>query len=194
MRVRLPLLLLFIFAPALVHALGLGKLELESGLNEPFEARIELLSPTVEELDSLNVRLADEAAFSRAGIPRLSLLRSLNFVVKESEIGTDYIRIYSNDPVREPFLNFLLEVSWSKGRLYREYTVLLDPPVYASPEKQRRLAPAQTPPASTTGTISREPDNQVVYDPVYKPARTTPAAPVSRPVSYDGGDYGPTVT
>jgi len=196
MKLRLQLFLLLItFAPALVHALGLGKLELESALNEPFEARIELLSPTIEELDSLNVRLADEAAFDRAGIPRLALLRSLNFVVKESDSGSDYIRIYSNEPIREPFLNILLEVSWSKGRLYREYTVLLDPPIYASPEKQKRLAPSATPPVSTTGTITREiEDHQVVYDPVYKPARTIPAPPVSRPVSYDGGDYGPTVT
>lgn len=197
MKLRLQLFLLITFAPALVHALGLGKLELDSALNEPFEARIELLSPTIEELDSLNVRLADEAAFNRAGIPRLALLRSLNFVVKETETGSDYIRIYSNEPIREPFLNFLLEVSWSKGRLYREYTVLLDPPVYASPEKQKRLAPSTTPPASTTGTITQEiDDNQVIYDPVYKPARVVSATPsqVPRPASYDGGDYGPTVT
>ena len=196
MRLRLQLFLLITFAPALVHALGLGKLDLDSALNEPFEARIELLSATIEELDSLNVRLADEAAFNRAGIPRLNILRGLNFVVKESESGADYIRIYSNDPVREPFLNFLLEVSWSKGRLYREYTVLLDPPIYASPEKQKRLTQT-TSVESTTGAIVRDvEDNKVIYAPEYKPGRSVPAAtpPVSRPIAYDGGDYGPTVT
>ena len=196
MRLRLQLFLLITFAPALVHALGLGKLDLDSALNEPFDARIELLSPTIEELDSLNVRLADEAAFSRAGIPRLNILRVLNFVVKETESGADVIRIYSNEPIREPFLNFLLEVSWSNGRLYREYTVLLDPPIYASPEKQKRLAPS-APVESTTGVIVRDiEDNQVVYAPEYKPGRSVPsAAPtVSRPIAYGGGDYGPAVT
>ena len=196
MRLRLQLFLLITFAPALVHALGLGKLDLDSALNEPFDARIELLSPTIEELDSLNVRLADEAAFSRAGIPRLNILRVLNFVVKETESGADVIRIYSNEPIREPFLNFLLEVSWSNGRLYREYTVLLDPPIYASPEKQKRLAPS-APVESTTGAIVRDiEDNQVVYAPEYKPGRSVPsAAPtVFRPIAYGGGDYGPTVT
>ena len=196
MRLRLQLFLLITFAPALVHALGLGKLDLDSALNEPFDARIELLSPTIEELDSLNVRLADEAAFSRAGIPRLNILRVLNFVVKETESGADVIRIYSNEPIREPFLNFLLEVSWSNGRLYREYTVLLDPPIYASPEKQKRLAPS-APVESTTGVIVRDiEDNQVVYAPEYKPGRSVPsAAPtVFRPIAYGGGDYGPTVT
>jgi pilus assembly protein FimV len=196
MRLRLQLFLLITFAPALVHALGLGKLDLDSALNEPFEARIELLSATIEELDSLNVRLADEAAFSRAGIPRLNILRDLNFVVKETESGSDYIRIYSQEPIREPFLNFLLEVSWSKGRLYREYTVLLDPPIYASPEKQKRLT--QTAPVDiTTGAIVRETeDNKVVYAPDYKPGRRVPSAapPVARPIDYEGGDYGPTVT
>ena len=91
------LLLLVALIPGLVNALGLGKLELQSALNEPFEARIELISASVEELDSLNVILADEGAFKRAGIPYTRVLSDLRFSVKETEAGPDYIQIYTND-------------------------------------------------------------------------------------------------
>mgnify|MGYP001582102118 CR=1 FL=1 len=116
--------------PGPVFALGLGKLVLDSALNEPLEARIELLSPTREELDSLAIALADSAAFERAGVEREFVLSGLKFELRESEDGPDFIRVYSRDSIREPFLNFLVEINWSKGRLVREYTVLLDPPLY----------------------------------------------------------------
>ena len=201
MRLKQSLLLLFIvFVPGMASALGLGKIQLQSALNEPFEARIDLISPTVEEIDSLKVILADEAAFKRAGIPRSSILRELQFIVKESEKGPDYIRIYSNDPIREPFLNFLLEVSWSRGRLYREYTVLLDPPTYSGSKIQKKLAQKAAPESSMSGTIAQGiEDNKVVYNPEYKPARKPSATPrvsstPSPQINYGGGDYGPVVT
>jgi len=120
MKSRIILVLLALLAPTLVNALGLGKLELQSALNQPFKARVELLSATADELDSLKISLADQEAFDRAGIQRSFLLTELRFRIQETESGSDYIRIHSNDPIREPFLNFLLEINWSKGRLFRE--------------------------------------------------------------------------
>ena len=127
MKFRIMLVVLALVAPTVTNALGLGKLELQSALNQPFKARVKLLSATADELDSLKVYLADQEAFDRAGIQRTFLLTKLHFKVEETESGSDYIKIYSNDLIREPFLNFLLEIDWSKGRLFREYTVLLDP-------------------------------------------------------------------
>ena len=152
MRFLQPLLLLVALLPGLASALGLGRLDLQSALNEPFNARIELVSATVDELDSLNVSLADESAFQRAGIPYTRVLSELRFSVKETEAGPDYIQIYTNDPVREPYLDFLIEISWSKGRLYREYTALLDPPIYSDLKTQQKLS-QHAPTAKTTGTV-----------------------------------------
>ena len=98
---------------------------MNSALNEPFDARVQLLSPTADELDSLNVGLADSEAFARAKIDRPFILSNLKFALRRSpDDGPDYIRVFSQEPIREPFLNFLVEVSWSNGRLFREYTVL----------------------------------------------------------------------
>ena len=105
--------LLLIAVPGLAFALGLGNIELKSNLNQPFDARIRLLSPTPDEIQSLQVGLADADAFARAGIDRPFILSHLHFDIVTRDKGTDYIHITSKDPIREPFLNFLLEASWS---------------------------------------------------------------------------------
>ena len=164
-----------------------GKLELLSALNQPFKARVELLSATADELDSLKVSLADQEAFERAGIQRTFLLTSLRFRVEETESGSDYIRIHSSESIREPFLNFLLEINWSKGRLFREYTVLLDPPTYTAPGSKKKVV---IHPDTPVVEIDAD-DHQVVYDLEYKPESKTrvsqpaPVTPGYEPQSYE---------
>jgi len=171
--------------PGAVMALGLGKLDLDSSLNEPFEARIPLLSASVDELDSLKVGLASPEAFERAGLQFGFGLEQLKFEIQQPESGNDYIRIYSTNAIREPFLNFLLEVNWSQGRLYREYTVLLDPPTYDPGRKMAEMAPVPQPTTGSFAPGTAIEDNQVTYNLDYDSPAT------SRAVRYDGGDYGP---
>lgn len=170
-----------ILLPGPAFALGLGKLVLDSGLNEPLEARIELLSPTRAELDSLAVGLADSEAFERAGVERLFILSGIKFELQESESGTDFIRVYSRDAIREPFLNFLVEINWSKGRLVREYTVLLDPPLYDPGIR----APVVRTPGPAPLPVETDADADAM------PATAADSAAVA--MAWSGGDYGPTV-
>ncbi len=125
----LALAMLGAFASTHVGALGLGEIELNSSLNQPLDAELELLSATDADLQGLKVQIGSAEAFSKAGIDRPFFLNKLNFEVKRKADGTAVVRVTSSDVVREPFLDFLLELSWSKGRLLREYTVLVDPPV-----------------------------------------------------------------
>ncbi|MCK5499430.1 MAG: hypothetical protein KAI77_09520, partial [Gammaproteobacteria bacterium] len=208
MKFRIMLVLLALVMPTVTSALGLGKLELQSALNQPFKARIKLISATADELDSLKISLANQEAFDRVGIKRIFLLTHLRFTIQEFEKGPDYIQIRSNESIREPFLNFLLEVNWSQGRLYREYTVLLDPPIYTVPgSKKQAVVHPETPVVEIDSD-----DHQVVYDLEYKPESRPISRPISRPrasepapstpgyetptaISYSGsGDYGPAVT
>ena len=127
MILRIMLILLVLIKPIGLYALGLGRLELESALNEKFQAKIELLSVTAEDLASLEVRLADLQAFKLANIELKPYLHSLHFKVENSEKGA-YIRIRSNKIMRELFLHFLVDANWSNGRLLRDYAIVLDPP------------------------------------------------------------------
>jgi pilus assembly protein FimV len=135
------LLSLMLIAPEGAYALGLGTIQRKSALNEPFNATIKLLSARAEELDSLKVRLADPERFQRAGLERSDILSQLRFEVIRDDPGSAYIKISSQQPIRDPFLNLLLEVSWSKGRIFREYTVLLDPPLYDPGARIARQTP-----------------------------------------------------
>ena len=84
MKRKLLLVLAFIALPGFANALGLGKLQLNSALNQPFDARIELLSASADELDSLNIGLADSKAFRRARIDRPFILSKLKFKLKNA--------------------------------------------------------------------------------------------------------------
>lgn len=156
-------------------ALGLGEIRINSALNEPLRAEIELLSASPEELDGLRVVLASEATFERYGIERPFYLSEIVFeVVKSGRSGGNVIRVTSPSPVTEPFLTFLVEASWSSGRLLREYTVLLDPPTFAPPAASQPApvvaAPQRSEP-SDTARIERSP----------APAEAAPAQPAPAP-------------
>ncbi|MCB2261951.1 MAG: tetratricopeptide repeat protein [Candidatus Thiosymbion ectosymbiont of Robbea hypermnestra] len=115
-------------APNLAGALALGDIRAWSALGEPFAGRIELLDVAPDELDTLEVRLASQAEFDQASTPRPHFLTGLKFEPRISPEGRAMIRVTSRRPVREPFLDFLIEIAWPQGRLVGAYTVLLDPP------------------------------------------------------------------
>jgi pilus assembly protein FimV len=118
-----------LFLPDTGYALGLGEIEVNSALNQKLNADIELLSAVPEDTETIIVKLASRKEFLRAGLDRPYLLNDLRF--KSVLInGMPYIKVSSSGPIREPFLNFLVEIDWPNGHLLREYTVLLDPPVF----------------------------------------------------------------
>jgi pilus assembly protein FimV len=118
--------------PGISYALGLGEIEVSSFLNQPLKAEIKVISARPGEIDNLLVSLASRDSFARAGLSRSNHLSDLRFVVKKNEIGDQaIILVTTKDAIKEPFLNFLVEADWSKGRVLREFTVLLDPPFFA---------------------------------------------------------------
>ena len=110
------------------HAVGLGEISTYSALNQPLNAQIEMVSTSPDEVGGITVKLAPESVFEQVGITRSPVLNHLRF--KPAVVnGTPVIKVSSDRPIQEPFVNFIVEVSWPKGKLLREYTVLLDPPV-----------------------------------------------------------------
>ena len=111
------------------HALGLGELQLESALHQPLRATISLHGAQGLTPSDVRISLADAEAFSRVGIERPYFLTDLRFtpVMLGQQLA---IRVESNRPVNEPYLNFLVQLHRPGGLLLREYTLLLDPPLY----------------------------------------------------------------
>ncbi len=140
-KLSLMLVLTLGLVPLAAQALGLGDIKLNSALNQKFNAEIKLMSLSKGEIHDVRVNMASDEAFKRSGVDRTFLLTTLRFKPEQKPDGTNIIRITTDEPIREPFLNFLIEVNWPKGRLVREYTVLLDPPVTL----ERKPAPVQAP-------------------------------------------------
>lgn len=113
-----------------VMALGLGELSLESFLNEPLNARVDLLNTGGLHEDEIKIRLATKEDFEKLGLDRAYFLTSIKFEVSTDESGQTRIVMTSDDPVLEPYLDFIVEARWPSGRLLREYTILIDPPVF----------------------------------------------------------------
>ena len=119
-----------VMSSGMVHALGVGDIHLNSALNQPLDAEIDLTQVRDLSGDEIRTMLASPDDFGRAGIDRTFFLTDLKFQPVVKPNGRSVIRVTSNRPVNEPFLNFLMEVRWPSGRVLREFTILLDPPMY----------------------------------------------------------------
>jgi len=132
-----------LLSPA-ANAAGLGKLTVLSSLGQPLRAEIELTAVTPEEAAGLAAKLAPADAFRLANIEFNPALLSLRFEVDQRN-GRQFIRVSSTQPVNEPFVDMLLELSWTGGRLVREYTFLLDPAELRSTQPAQVAAPVDVP-------------------------------------------------
>jgi len=178
--------------PASTFALGLGDIQLTSALNQPLDAQIEILGATPQDLRDLNAAVAGRDTFNRYGLDYPQFLVSLHFSVEKGADGSDVLRVTSSQPVTEPFLTFLIEADWARGRLLREYTVLLDPPVFMPEEtapvavEAPRGAAAQ--PAPAAGAIER-PVEPTASSPDAQSVEAQELAGAAPAPSFTGNEY-----
>jgi pilus assembly protein FimV len=145
-----------LLAPPVALPLGMGEIRLSSALNEPLSAEIDLVAATPEELGALQAQLATREMFQRYGLDRPAYLDSLEFRVGRGKDGRSVLLVRSREAIAEPFVSFLVDVSWPRGRLLREYTVLLDPPVYAPQGNQAAPVAIVAPRAESAPACGRK--------------------------------------
>ncbi|MBI4988070.1 MAG: FimV family protein [Rhodocyclales bacterium] len=139
--------------PLGANAAGLGRITVLSALGQPLRAEVELTASR-EELSSLSAKLASHDAFKQAGIEFSPALSGIKLVIDKRTGGQPVIRMTTDRPVNDPFLDLLIELNWTAGRLVREYTFLLDPAPEALARKPvaapvaKRDAAAQPSPVS----------------------------------------------
>ena len=153
-------------------ALGLGAIQVQSGLNQPLVAEIPIIQSAPGEAEGLIVQLASDEDFERVGMNRSSIGMPVQFSLGKNARGEPVVKITTQEIVREPFVGLLLEANWPKGRLLREYTVLLDPPIMAPAVKG----------SSAVAVAAKEPASTAVQPrPGAKPAASAPPAASAAP-------------
>lgn len=118
------------FASQMACALGLGEITLNSSLNQPLSAEIKLLQARDLTEQEILIGLASQQDFARVGVDKPYFLTDLRFSIDLNAPGGPVVHITTRKPVREPYLNFIVQAQWPSGKLLREYTLLMDLPVF----------------------------------------------------------------
>ncbi len=175
-------------------ALSLGRITVQSALGEPLRAEIEVPEINAEEAASLKTSVASPAAFAAAGLEYNAAMASLQATLQRRADGRAYIRLSSDRPVNDPFVDMIMEASWSSGRILRDYTMLFDPPVLRKPAQVAPTMPQVSPepaaprtamPAGTS--LSEPPRPSRSSSPQARPTATTltPSKPTASAPSGD---------
>lgn len=117
-------------------AIIMGPVKVYSFLDEPLVAEIELSDYAGIDLDQLIAKLGSAQDFTRAGLDRPYFLNNISFSIISYK-SRGYIYMRSIKPVQEPYLEFLIELSWPDGSLIKDYTLLIDPPPPNLSKEQR---------------------------------------------------------
>ena len=178
-------------------ALGLGEIKMNSAMNEPMDAEIVILNLGDLTENEVQVKLAGAADFERAGVERLFSLTDLKFTLDLSKSSRPLIRVTSQKPIKEPYLDFLVDMRWTSGRMLREYTVLMDLPAFAMEKPAGKQVTATrssssavtavpVPPSRGTSAASSSPSTPVAAAPA--PKAQAPAPVLAEPNTYTGPD------
>ncbi|MCF6264015.1 MAG: hypothetical protein L3J24_10570 [Xanthomonadales bacterium] len=167
-------------------AAGLGGIDLDSFLGQPLTARIQLLGVPADQVSTVSARLASAGDYQIMGLDQSKLSVPLTFTPAVWR-GKAVIEVRSVSAIKDPILQFAIDVSWQHGHLLREYTLFLDPPTVAV-APPRKASPVKA--ANTSSSIYAVEDTQppTTSDVVKRPAVQTI---ISRGSQSQSGEYGP---
>jgi len=147
-----------------VHALSVGKMNIDSYLGEPLDISINVNSVSKSELSTLEVSLASPALFTQAGIQYPDDAKNIRVELDTSNQDAAKILVTSTNSISDPFVHLLLKISWSGGNMLREYTALIDPSDYQEQPIVKASAPA-----SRLGVVKADPPAIMAGDVQYHP-------------------------
>jgi len=162
-------LISLLVGPMCALALEIGEIQVNSALNQLFDAKIPLPNLTPEELSKVSVKLGSSSMFKEFSLDRTPILAKLVFSIEYNPEGEVYVKVVSTEPIREPSLGLLLEPSlglllefgWPRGKTFREFTVFLDPVERLAKRRIDRtktvLEPSPTDPSRPTVASASQP-------------------------------------
>lgn len=162
------------------YAAGLGKMTVLSPLGQALRAELDITAAR-EELSSMTARVASPEAFRQAGLEYVPALAAIRCTIDKRPDGQPYVRVSTDRPVNDPFLAVLVELTWSSGRMVREYTLLLDPPdVFTKSAAAPITAPEAARPAATPA-VAPVPKARAAAPVAERPPKAKPQAAAAAP-------------
>lgn len=136
-------------------ALSLGRIAVLSALGEPLRAEIDIPDINAEEAASLKASVASPEAFRAAGMDYNASMSGLQITLQKRPDGRSFLRVSSDRAINDPYVDLILEASWSSGRIVRDYTMLFDPPNLRQPQAVTATVPQVSPAPSRVAPTPR---------------------------------------
>ena len=149
------------------QSLGMGSIQVHSALDQPLQASIDLMMGEEEDFSNLSVKLASSEDYKKVGLDRSFVPNNISVSVDED--NPLLIKVSSAGPISEPIVSLLLDVNWGNGRILREFTILLDPPVYSN---------TQITTGATAAVVSNDYQDSTPEPVVVEPVEEVVEAPV----------------
>ncbi|QKD45029.1 hypothetical protein HF896_16065 [Alicycliphilus denitrificans] len=159
-------------------ALALGRVNVQSALGEPLRAEIELPQITAAEAESLRVAPARPEVFRSQGLEYSPAAGNVQIQLHRRADGSMVLRLSSTRPINEPFVDMVIDATWSSGHVVRSYTMLFDPPATERAPATATTAPQLTAPRAETAPAA---PRATAPAPAPRAAAPAPAAPAARP-------------
>jgi pilus assembly protein FimV len=109
-------------------ALMLGNIQVNSRLGQPLSAQIAFLDISDVDALQLKLHLANIDEYKKLDLQYPEGIKFTFRVVNEPGALVPFVRIVTQRPIDDPFVNLLIEVTAASGKLVKAYTFLLDPP------------------------------------------------------------------
>jgi len=144
------MLMMALALPGAAHALGLGEIHVDSALNEPLAAEIDIVGATPEDLAGITASVANHETFLHFGADRPAFLSTVAFKIAQDSRGQPVLTIRSTEAFTDPLVSMLIDLRWHSGELIRQYTLLLDPVGFPSATRVAEALPTVSAPATYT--------------------------------------------
>ncbi|MDD2722162.1 MAG: hypothetical protein PHH47_12735 [Gallionella sp.] len=127
---------------SVASALSLGEIQVRSPMGQPFDAQVSVAD--IAEGGQLKASLANVNDYKQLGL-QYPYGQRFHFRLLEESGKSPTIQISTTQPVNDPFIYLLVEVSSDSGTLLKTYAILLDPPASLIAHDVPVVLPAELP-------------------------------------------------
>lgn len=139
-----------------IHALNLSRPDVLSKIGEPIRAEILISDISPAEAKDLRANLADPTAFQTARVAINPAINNAEFKLFTKSETSQVLQITGKLPVKEPYLEVLIDLRWASGRMVRNISML----IAEAPKAIADKATKESAPADNAKPIKKSPPPQ----------------------------------
>ncbi len=148
MHIKIVLVIFAIFFHHNGFVAQLGKIDVKSNQGSLFDAEIKLTLDKGDDLKNMKASIAPQEVYNSQGMKRQSIHSDIKIDLNNTGTNSALMILKSSNPVKESFVDLLIQIDSPKGKVLKEYTVLLDPPLPKSKKLSNKIAENNNLPAN----------------------------------------------